>query len=75
MSLYAELAKSQYSAAPGDRLSKIHVGFEGSFGSHGVNPRTLTSEHLSKLVQVRHNNCNPRLRIVHYGPIWLRLVR
>jgi DNA replication licensing factor MCM3 len=48
------------------------VGFEGSFGGHHLNPRTLSGEYLSKLVAVdgivtRCSAVRPKVvRSVHY---------
>jgi len=57
-----------------DALNKIHVGFEGNFGAHGVTPRSLGSQHISQLVAVegivtKCTTVRPKVvRSVHYCP-------
>ena len=69
----ADMAKAQFNQLS-DKLTKIHIGFEGSFGAHGRNPRTLTSDFLSKLVCVEGiaTKCSmvrPKVvRSVHWCP-------
>lgn len=54
------------------------MGFDGPFGHHGVTPRSLTSEHLSKLMAVdgivtKCSTVRPKVvRSVHYCPKTVR---
>lgn len=55
-------------------MLRIHVGFEGNFGTHSVTPRSLSSHFVSKLVSVqgvvtRCSLVRPKVvRSVHYCP-------
>lgn len=73
----AEMQAARHVGGRGDteKLFKIHVGFDGSFGAQGVNPRSLSSEHISKLVSVegivtKCSSVRPKVvRSVHYCPV------
>ena len=70
----AESGRSCLKPASADRDGKIFVGFEGSFGSHTVSPRQLTSDFITKLVRVEGivttvSMVRPKVtRSVHYCP-------
>jgi DNA replication licensing factor MCM3 len=57
-----------------EKASRVYIGFDGNFGSHLVNPRTLIAEHLGHLVAVegivtRCSVVRPKMvRTVHYCP-------
>ncbi len=63
-----------------DREAKVFVGFDGSFGSHLVSPRTLSSQYLTHLVAVEGivTKCSlvrPKVaKSVHYCPATVRLL-
>lgn len=66
--------------AAADREGKVFVGFDGSFGSHLVSPRTLSSAHITHLVAVEGivTKCSlvrPKVaKSVHYCPATVRTV-
>ena len=61
-----------------DRDTRVYVGFEGSFGSHLVSPRSLSSSFITRLVCVEGivTKCSivrPKLaKSVHYCPTTVR---
>jgi hypothetical protein len=60
--------------AAADREGRVFVGFDGSFGSHLVSPRTLSSAHITHMVAVEGivTKCSlvrPKVaKSVHYCP-------
>lgn len=74
LSTGGEALSTEFRKAALDRTARIHVGFDGSFGSHQVSPRGLTSELITRLVCVegiitRCSAVRPKVsRSVHYCP-------
>jgi DNA replicative helicase MCM subunit Mcm2 (Cdc46/Mcm family) len=62
----------------GEKAAKVFLGFDGSFGAHSCNPRSLSAEHLTKLAAVegivtRCSIVRPKVvRSVHYCPTTVR---
>lgn len=80
-SAYFTKVAEKASSTTYDRNEHIHVGFEGNFGDSCVAPRTLTAEHLCRLVAVEGivSKCalvRPKVvRSVHYCPKTVRGAR